>query len=70
MVPDMTKEDNCREQKLLLRDCVDMLGASLVLPDGSETWQGAMSRLLTGVCLNFNSPNAGATQNHIHLHAS
>ncbi|EKX32003.1 hypothetical protein GUITHDRAFT_121822 [Guillardia theta CCMP2712] len=24
VVPDMTKEDNCREQKLLLRDCIDM----------------------------------------------
>mmetsp|Transcript_28028 Transcript_28028/g.90929 ORF Transcript_28028/g.90929 Transcript_28028/m.90929 type:complete len:451 (-) Transcript_28028:365-1717(-) len=54
VVPDMTKEDNCREQKLLLRDCIDM---------------GAMSKQLGGVCLNFNSPNAGATQNHIHLHA-
>uniref|UniRef100_A0A7S0F348 GDP-D-glucose phosphorylase n=1 Tax=Hanusia phi TaxID=3032 RepID=A0A7S0F348_9CRYP len=54
VVPDMGKEENCREQKLILTDCMDM---------------AAMSKQLRGICLNFNSPNAGATQNHIHLHA-
>mmetsp|Transcript_8180 Transcript_8180/g.10835 ORF Transcript_8180/g.10835 Transcript_8180/m.10835 type:complete len:444 (+) Transcript_8180:76-1407(+) len=54
LVPDLEKAENRRAQRLTLEDCIDLVD---------------MGRQLPEMCINYNSPNAGASQNHIHLHA-
>jgi hypothetical protein len=55
LVPEIARPANRRAQALLASDCVDLV---------------AIGRACEGrLCVNYNSPNAGASQNHIHVHA-
>jgi len=53
-VPDMSHKEGRRKQELLQSDCEDMVHLHNSLPS---------------YCVNFNAPGAGATQNHVHIHA-
>ena len=55
LVPEISIPSNRRQQKLLPSDCTDIV---------------ELGRACEGeLCFNYNSPNAGASQNHLHLHA-
>ena len=55
LVPEIAVAANRRAQRLLAADCEDLI------------WLGrACERRL---CVSYNAPNAGASQNHLHVHA-
>ena len=55
LVPDISKPENRRQQRLTRADCVDLVELARALGDA--------------LCVNFNAARAGASQNHIHIHA-
>ena len=54
LVPAMDAPGSRRKQALTRSDCIDL---------------ARLAQKMQGFCVNFNSPGAGATQNHLHLHA-
>ena len=55
LVPEIELPENRRPQRLTLADCVDLVH---------------IGRACNGeLCINYNSPLAGASQNHLHAHA-
>jgi hypothetical protein len=54
LVPEIAEPSGRRSQCLLPSDCCDIFH---------------MARASDTLCFNFNSPGAGASQNHLHLHA-
>ena len=55
LVPEIARAANRRQQKLTAEDCVDLVAIG----------RACASQL----CVNFNAPRAGASQNHLHAHA-
>jgi hypothetical protein len=55
LVPEIAKPENRRAQRLVAADCEDLV---------------ALGRAAAGrLCVSYNSPNAGGSQNHLHVHA-
>jgi len=61
LVPTLQNEANRRAQHLTREDCIDLIILGYGAKCDSET--------RSGLCINYNHPGAGASQNHIHAHA-